>query len=223
MEEYVKVEFHCHTVFSKDSLLRPEDLLAACVRKGIGRVVITDHNAIAGALRASELDPQRVIVGEELMTQKGELLASFVQERVPPGLPPLEAIARLREQGAFISVSHPFDAQRNGAWKLADLEEIAPLVDAIETFNARCLSGEYNRRAQEYARQRGLAGTAGSDAHAAFELGRATLLLPEFEGAAGLRGVIRQGRFEGRLSSPWVHWVSVYARWRKSFSPVRLD
>jgi len=31
----LKVEFHCHTIYSKDSLLPPEGLLEACRRKGI--------------------------------------------------------------------------------------------------------------------------------------------------------------------------------------------
>ena len=55
------------------------------------------------------------------MTTKGEILAAFVTEEIPRGLSPQETIKRLRDQGAFISVSHPFDSWRNGAWKLEDL------------------------------------------------------------------------------------------------------
>lgn len=212
----LRVEFHCHTIYSKDSLTSPEALLAACRRKGMDRVVITDHNSIRGALAAQKLDPERVIVGEEIKTEKGELLAAFLSEEVPRGLAPLEAIRRLRQQGAFISVSHPFDRMRNGAWSLPDLEEIAPLVDAVEVFNARCMQAEFNRLTQRFAKTRGLAGTAGSDAHAAFEIGAAHLLLPEFEGAEGLRRVIAGAQVVGKLSPGWVHFASVYARWRKA-------
>ena len=130
----LRVEFHCHTRLSKDSLLSPEGLLAACRRKQIDRVVITDHNTIAGALIAKQLDPTRVIIGEEILTQDGELLAAYVTEEVPRGLPAAETIARLREQGAFISVSHPFDVMRSGHWEADNLLRILPLVDAIETF-----------------------------------------------------------------------------------------
>ena len=111
MPARLRVEFHTHTIFSKDSLTRPESFLRACRDKGIDRVVVTDHNTTDGALACQRLDPERVIVGEEIMTQKGELLAAFVTEEIPKGLPAPEAIARLREQGAFISVSHPFDAR----------------------------------------------------------------------------------------------------------------
>jgi hypothetical protein len=212
----LRVEFHCHTIWSKDSLTTPEALLAACRRKGIDRVVITDHNRIGGALAAQKLDPERVIVGEEIKTEKGELLAAFLTEEVPKGLPPLEAIRRLRDQGAFISVSHPFDGLRNGAWALPDLQEIAPLVDAIEVFNARCMRAKANRLAQDFARAHGLAGTAGSDAHAAFEIGTAHLVVEAFEGAEGLRRVIGEAQVAGRLSPWWVHFASMYARWRKA-------
>ena len=207
----MRLEFHCHTVYSKDSLTTPQALLAACRKKGIDRIVVTDHNTIQGALMAKSLDPQRVIVGEEIMTSRGELLAAFVSEAVPPGLSPLEAIRRLREQGAFISVSHPFDRMRGGHWEEPDLLEIISQVDAIETFNARCFRPGFNRQAQSFARQHNLPGTVGSDAHTAFELGRAVLLLPEFESAGELRNILPSAAARTRWTAPWIHFTSRYA------------
>lgn len=205
------VEFHCHTVFSKDSLTSPQKLIETCRRRGIDRVVVTDHNTIAGALAAQKLDPERVIVGEEIMTTRGELLAAFVTEEVPPFLSPQEAIRRLKEQGAFISVSHPFDRLRSGAWKEEDLLEILPQVDAIEVFNSRCMNPRFNREAQAFARRHGVAGTVGSDAHAAFEVGRSVLLVEQFEGPEEMRKVVPTARWKTRLSPPWVHFLSRYA------------
>lgn len=207
----MKVELHCHSVYSSDSLNSIDGLLRRIDHLGIDRLAITDHNTIEGALAAHNIAPERIIVGEEIQTQKGELLAFFVREEVPPDLPPLEAIRSLRAQGAFISVSHPFDLQRYG-WQLPDLIEITPLVDAIEVFNARCLDGRFNDIAMQYAREHNLAGTAGSDAHTMAEVGRATLHLPRFEDADGLRQVIRQARIDARLSGRWVHLGSLYAR-----------
>jgi predicted metal-dependent phosphoesterase TrpH len=211
----LSIDFHCHTSISKDSLTTPGQLLVAMRRKRLDRVVVTDHNSISGALSAYSLDPERIIIGEEIMTTKGEILAAYVSKEIPRGLSPQESILRLREQGAFISVAHPFDSWRNGAWKMEDLLEITPLVDAIEIFNARCTSRMDNQRAVDYARMHHLPGVAGSDAHAAFELGKARLVLPEFEGAEGLRNVIAQGEVSGDLSPFWVHFGSWYARWRK--------
>jgi predicted metal-dependent phosphoesterase TrpH len=218
----LRVEFHCHTVYSKDSLTSPESLVETCRRKRIDRVVVTDHNTILGARAAQALDPERVIVGEEIMTSRGEILAAFLTEQVPRGLSPRDTIERLRGQGAFISVSHPFDEWREGGWQEADLLEISPLVDAIEVFNSRCMSPTFNRRAAEFARRHDLAGTVGSDAHAAFELGRSLVMLEPFEGPDEMRKVIRGAQYETHWSLPWVHLVSRYATLRKKIR-IGLD
>lgn len=209
----LRLEFHCHTDASRDSQTRVEDLLQVCRQRGIDRLVITDHNTIAGALAAQALDPQRAIVGEEIMTTQGELLAAFVQEEIPKGLTPPEAIARLREQGAFISVSHPFDRLRKGGWRPPDLLAILPLVDAIEVFNARCWPGWFNRQAAAFAHQHGLLGTVGSDAHSLVEVGRATLHLPAFRDAAGLRAALPLAQQEVRRSGLGVRFASRRAAW----------
>ena len=206
-----RVEFHCHTISSKDCLLSPRQLVDCAARKGIDRVVVTDHNSISGALAAQQLDPERVIVGEEIMTKQGEILAAFVLSEVQAGLSPQETIARLRDQGAFISVAHPFDVHRKGGWREQDLLEILALVDAIETFNSRCISPEHNTMARRFAQSHRLAGTVGSDAHTCWELGRSTLQLQPFENAEDLRRVIGGGRSQTCLSPPWIHLSSRYA------------
>ena len=207
----ISVEFHCHTYASKDSLTRPADLIAMARRKGIDRVIVTDHNSIAGAREAHGIDPELVIVGEEIMTTKGEILAAFVKEEVPPDLTPLETINILKEQGAFISVSHPFDELRKGGWMEHDLLEILPLVDAIEVYNSRCMLPRFNRRAELFAQKYNIAGTVGSDAHAAFEVGRSILLLDQFTGPDEMRKVIRRGIPKVKWSPPWFHLTSRYA------------
>lgn len=213
----LRVEFHCHTRYSKDSLVSPQTLVDTCRKKGIDRVIVTDHNRIEGAQEAHEIDPQRVIVGEEIMTTQGELLTAFVSESVPRGLPPMEAIQRLRAQGAFISVSHPFDFEQSRGWKTEDLIAIIPYVDAIETYNARCANELPNELAQRFAADHHLLGTAGSDAHIAWELGKANLLVPEFSDAAGLKAALGSAVPKVSRSGGWVHFMSFYARVRKGF------
>ena len=214
----IRTEFHCHTLYSKDSLVAPDRLVETCRRKRIDRVVITDHNTIAGAVDAQKIAPAMIIVGEEIMTTKGELLAAYISEEIPAGLSPKETIRRLKEQGAFISVSHPFDSTRRGHWQEDDLLEILPFIDAIETFNARCLLPRMNHLAQDFAARHGIASTVGSDAHTLFELGRATLSLPQFEGPEELRTVIRDGTSQTIRSGIIVRVASRYAVLRKKIS-----
>ena len=211
MSDIYRVEFHCHTIYSKDSLTTPQSLVDACRRKGIDRVIVTDHNTIAGARAAHAIDPERVILGEEIMTTRGEILAAFVREEIPKGLTPQETIRRLKDQGAFISVSHPFDRWRSGHWQEADLLEILPDVDAIEIYNSRCMLPRFNQEARQFAAEHGLAGTVGSDAHAAFELGQSRMVLEPFDDSDELRNVIRRGVPEVKRSPAWVRLISRYA------------
>ena len=207
----LKTEFHCHTICSKDSLVSPARLIETCRRKRIDRVIITDHNTIKGALEAQKIAPDLVIVGEEIKTTKGEILAAFVTEEISTMLSPQETIRRLKGQGAFISISHPFDFTRSGHWQEDDLLEILPQIDAIETFNARCLLPRMTQQAQEFARMHDIASTVGSDAHTLFELGRATLTLPQFNSGSELRAVIRQGVPQMRRTGIHARVASRYA------------
>jgi predicted metal-dependent phosphoesterase TrpH len=211
----LNIDFHTHTSASKDSLTSPEKLIQFALYHKLDRVIITDHNTIAGARAAYILNSELIIVGEEIMTTNGEILAAFVNNEIPSGLSPQETIHRLRDQGAFISVSHPFDNWRSGSWKPEKLLEIVPLIDAIETFNARCMTPAANQQAVEFANRHGLPGTAGSDAHITLEVGRATVSVPQFNGADELRKVIREGKIRGGLSPFWVHFFSYYARYQK--------
>jgi predicted metal-dependent phosphoesterase TrpH len=193
----------------------PAQMLEVCRRRGIDRVAVTDHNTIEGALEAQALAPGSVIVGEEIMTECGELLGYYLRETIPPRLSPEESIERLRDQGSVISVSHPFDPVRKGSWDEADLRRILPLVDAIETFNSRTWTRGANDRAQALADEVGLPGTVGSDAHAYFELGRAVMRFPDFDGPDEMRAALRSAEVTARRSSPLVHLFSRYASWRK--------
>jgi predicted metal-dependent phosphoesterase TrpH len=209
------VEFHCHTIYSNDSLMHIDNLLDAISRKGIDRIAITDHNTILGALKATEIASEKIIIGEEIMTQGGELVAFFVKEVVPPGLSPEDTISRLRQQGAFICFSHPFDRFRKGHWEIEELERIFPHVDAIEIFNSRCINPADNTAAQIFANQHSLTEMVGSDAHTIMELGRSTLRLPDFGDSKSLRISLQSAVQKVKLSPSWIHLTSRYANWYK--------
>jgi len=217
-----RVETHCHSTWSPDSRTSLATILRLCRERDITRIAITDHNTAEGALALKRLAPELVIVGEEVMTTQGELLAWYLQESVPPGLTPAETIRRLRDQGAIISVSHPFDRFRHGAWRQEQLEGIVEQVDAIEVFNARCLRMEDNRRAQAFARAHGLPGSVGSDAHSAPEYGRALQLMRPFaHDPQDFLDALRTAGQLRRASSPLVHFNSMAARWVKRLGRQR--
>lgn len=209
MKPLLNVDFHCHSVFSPDSLSSLRDLEKWGRRAGLDRLVITDHNTIRGALEAHRLNRDFFIVGEEIKTTRGELLAVYVKEEVPKKLTPQETIRRLKDQGAFISVSHPFDDFRG--WDPSELEELTGEIDAVEVFNSRCFTEEMNDKAARFALGHSLGGTVGSDAHTLPEVGSSYLELPHFHDADSLRAVIKAGKAHTSLSSPVVRMGSRFA------------
>lgn len=210
------VELHSHTHWSKDCVVAFEKIIRICEKRGLHRIAITDHNTADGALAMQKIAPELVIVGEEIMTTQGELLGYYLKETIPAGLTPQETIRELRNQGAVISVSHPFDRLRKGAWEEADLRAIIDQVDAIETFNARCLFMEDNLKAMAFADQHGLLGTVGSDAHTAVEYGMAYARLPRFENhPQDFLRALREAQHVTNLSSWFVHLGSTTAKWHK--------
>jgi predicted metal-dependent phosphoesterase TrpH len=146
----------------------------------------------------------------------------FVKEHVPAGLSAQKTIEILRSQGAFISVSHPFDSFREGHWELSDLLNIADSIDAIEVFNSRCLLPRDNSRAINFSQQHNLLATVGSDPHSLIEIGTATFTLPDFYDPASLQAALKDAQAHVRLSPPWVHLYSRYAAWRNRSKPSIL-
>ena len=215
----MKVDFHVHTCYSRDSLISLETVIETCQRRGLDKVAITDHNTIAGALALQEMAPELVVVGEEIKTPAGEFIAYFLEEEIPRGLSPQETIARIRVQGGVVGVPHPLDRLRREAMRWANLMEIIDQVDALEAFNARTTFPADNRRVEELARHRGLLVTAGSDAHAACEIGQAYMDMPPFNGKEDFMQSLAQGQIVGRLSAPWIHSTSMYAKlWKSLFA-----
>jgi predicted metal-dependent phosphoesterase TrpH len=112
-----------------------------------------------------------VIIGEEVKTADGDLICLFLERPLPAGLPAAETIAAVREQGGLVGVPHPFDRYRNSLLREARLSSIVPLVDWIETWNARIVGRNGNEQAALFALEHGLPGVAVSDAHSTLEVG----------------------------------------------------
>ncbi|MBI2865951.1 MAG: hypothetical protein HYX99_01135, partial [Chloroflexi bacterium] len=69
-----------------------------------------------------------------------------------------------------------------------------------------------DRRAEAFARHHGLATGAGSDAHRPEEVGRAGLMLPEFDGPQGFLHSLAQSTIIRAYLPPWVHFWSTTRR-----------
>ena len=167
------VDLHCHTSASFDSLAAPGAVVHAAAGRGITHLAITDHDRIDGALAARAAAPEglTVIVGEEIRTSDGDLIALFLERAIAPGRSARDTIAEVRAQGGLVGIPHPFDRWRGSMMRDVRLEGTAQLADWIEAHNARVVAGTGNERAAALARELGLPGVAVSDAHSVLEVG----------------------------------------------------
>jgi predicted metal-dependent phosphoesterase TrpH len=193
------VDLHSHTSASFDSLASPRAVVRAAASRGLTHLAITDHDRIDGALEAREMAarealPLAVLVGQEIRTRQGDLIGVFLERPIRSGLDAFEAIEEVRAQGGLVGIPHPFDRFRSsllGTGEVDKLEELAPLVDWVETHNARIMVGNGNQRAAEWAVEHELPGVAVSDAHAVLEIGVAYVALDGDPSTAdGLRAAL---------------------------------
>lgn len=215
----LRVEMHCHTRASKDSLNPYDGILPAMDAAGIDRLVVTDHDRVDGALRMHEMAPDRIIVGEEVRTKEGpDLIGIFLTELIPRYTPMRETCERIRAQGGIVYVPHPFDTRRRGGGEL--LDGIADLVDVVEAHNARTFKPEVNEQGEAWARARGKLLGAGSDAHTLGEIGTAYVEVPPFEPRRDSFLAALASATIVRGTSPFrVTVYSTYANLRKKIVP----
>ncbi len=174
----MRLEIHVHTKFSHDSLLSFGALYARCRRRGIDYIAVTEHNNIAGAAEFQKYcrergDKIKVIVGEEIMTSRGEVIGLFLKSPIEPMMPPGETIDAIKAQGGIVYVPHPYDEKRAKTVLSEDaVKENAHKIDCIECHNGRNVRGEFSEKQNSIAEKYGLTKVVGSDAHTAFEAGR---------------------------------------------------
>ncbi|MBW2965245.1 PHP domain-containing protein [Candidatus Woesearchaeota archaeon] len=208
----MKYDLHTHTKHSRCSLIKPGENIKAAVRAGLAGIAVTDHNSIKGALETARLARKNkefeVIIGEEVMTDIGEILAYYITEHIKPGRA-VDVIDNIKSQGGLVCLAHPYSVgiirKKTGIEK-----EILRKIDCIEAFNART-SNSANRLASALAKKSGLAMTGGSDGHFLGEIGNGHTICKSDLHKEILQRKVRAG---GNNSLFWF--------WRCVSFPVRL-
>lgn len=204
-----RADLHVHTLYS-DGGQAPEVIVRAAAGR-LDVVGVTDHDTIAGALRARDFAREHpelgvdVVVGEEISTLNGHLLGLYLSERVPPGLTARETIDLVHAQGGLAVAAHPFHPLRGVARGHRSIGRLIPELplDGIEVVNN---AGVFSRLYDAWAALRNvewmLPVTAGSDAHDVWYLGSASTCFPGRD-AAALRRALASGRTRARVDWSW--------------------
>jgi dephospho-CoA kinase len=212
----MRLDLHLHTSGSWDCLSDPEAVLERALALGYDRIAITDHDRLGVALRMAEQHPEHVIPGEEVKTAEGvDVIGLYLREEIPRGTPARATVERIREQGGVPYLPHPYAGGKGGGGRLAD--ELAPLCDVVEAFNARLHTQSLNEQAERLASRHGKRVGAGSDAHTIGEIGNAFVELPPHPNRADalLAALAGPCRWGGTSASRFVHLASTWAKVRK--------
>ena len=204
-----RADLHVHSWFS-DGGQSPEAIVCAAAGR-VDVVAITDHDVIAGALRARDFAREHaelgveVVVGEEISTLNGHLLGLYLSERVPAGLSAWDTIRLVHAQGGLAVAAHPFHPLRGTARGHRSIARLIPdlPIDALEVVNN---AGVFSRLYDAWAALRNvewmLPVTAGSDAHDVWYLGSAATGFAGHD-AAALRRALAAGRTWARVEWAW--------------------
>jgi len=178
----MKLDLHCHTFFSKDSILSPKKLIETALKKGIQGVAITDHDGVFG-WKEAEFWAKKLgaflVFGEEIKTKAGDILGLFLKSEIK-SKEPEKVMREIKNQGGIVVVPHPFHLVERFK---DELTKYLDLIDAIEVFNARHPFSFFDKKAFEFAKRHNLAMVAGSDVHSCFDVASA---FTEIEGAKNL-------------------------------------
>jgi len=217
-----RADMHMHTLYS-DGVMEVQALLDRVEHAtDLDLIAITDHERIDGALRAQELHSAGdyhfgLVVGEEITTRRGHLLALFLTERIPPLRPLEETIERVHAQGGIAIAPHPMapltpSLGRRSLVRLHNDPDPSHRLDAIEMLNPSVAgrARRPHRRALNQVME--LAAVGNSDAHVLEHIGTGWTWFPGSSADAYRRAIAeRSTEAEGEF---WTHWhnVSVYGR-----------
>ncbi len=209
----MRIDFHVHTNYSIDSTIEPKQLLQKSREIGI-IPALCDHNSIKS--HSAIPKNSKVILGEEIKTDVGDLIGYYVNELIPKNTPFLEAVDKIKEQGGLSCLPHGFDKIRYNIGNR--YPEYAKKVDLIEGFNSRCIFKEANKLAENFAKKYKKLTTCGSDSHFLFEFGKTYSILPEFdlESPKELLKALKNAKHHGvYFQKPLRFASSFYAKLRK--------
>lgn len=186
--EYGAADIHIHSSVCDGMASVPEILEFVAERGDLDVIAITDHDEIAGSYQARELAAKRgypfeVMIGMEVNTLEGHLLALFIEHPVPSLQPLTITIAAIHAQGGLCIVPHPMSwltesATQQSLEKIVNSSEPDLYFDGIETINSTIVGWISNRKARRFNEKYRLAETGGSDAHFLIAVGSGLTLFP---------------------------------------------
>lgn len=211
----IKCEFHVHTRYSKDSILNKYMILLMCKLRKIKLLAITDHNEIEGAKKYKKFLKKfniEVIIGEEIMTEDGEIIGLYLTKKIEQGLSIGKTINQIKEQEGLVYLPHPYDEKRyKTVLNSQKQEENKEKIDFIEIHNGRNIKEEYDKKQEEIQKELGIIPIIGGDSHTFFEIGRNYIKM-NYDGKERLIQNIKEAQFHKAKCIKVAHTFTKVAR-----------
>jgi len=153
------IDFHTHTYYSYDCIMKPEKILRLAKERGLNAIVINDHDTIAGGLECKKINKIKgleVIIGAEINTSIGDVTGIFLKEEIQ-ARNYSDVIAEIKRQGGITILNHPYFGHN-----LNDVNFDG--IDLIEGYNGRVGLAK-NEMAVQLAKQHNKPVIGGSDSH----------------------------------------------------------
>lgn len=169
-----RADLHIHTMASDGTMGVPEILEHVERATDLDVIAITDHERVDAALAARRIAVDlgcrfEVVVGEEVTTLGGHLLALWIERPIKPFRSLRSTIAEIHAEGGLAIPAHPLVPYPLCAqgWVLRRLlaEDERYRPDGLETFNPTTLGRPWHGRVVRFAEEHGLAKVGDSDAH----------------------------------------------------------
>jgi len=206
----MKIIFHLHSKYSKDSLLDLEKIAQIAEKNKIDAVILTDHNNLAPEKEIEKIKKIRIIPGEEIKTKEGEIIGIFLKEKIEMGLGIKETIEKIKEQKGLVIVPHPFDSFRKNRLKEKSLFENIDQIEIIEIFNSRNILNSANKKALEFAKKYNKVFIVGSDAHSQFEIAKAIIEIEDFSDQFDFLEKLKKAKFFTKKTSIFVQSLVIF-------------
>lgn len=193
----IKIDLHTHSSGSPDGSITSEQYQHALEAGLLDYIAITDHDTITTAVQIQKELGQKIIVGQEITTNEGELIGLFLTTPIKPNLSAIQTVEAIHRQGGLVYVPHPFETVRKGITK-ATLDSIADHVDIIEAHNGRAVFQNKGPKAATWARLNNKVMAASSDAHGKKGLGATFTQITTAPTAANLLEQLATGRLTAK-------------------------
>jgi predicted metal-dependent phosphoesterase TrpH len=173
----MRIDLHCHSKYSGDSHLEPEDVIEQAIKLNLDGVCFAEHYCMMPSWPLERITiPEGFCVfrGVEISTDCGHLLAYGLRDdswniwSSHNDLNVFQVMENVHRLGGICVPAHPFRGSDSFGEHVFKMEGL----DAIETHNGLNL-GDMNEKALQVSRLRNLPSIGGSDCHKKEQVGRA--------------------------------------------------